>query len=373
MRAPGTAVLALGIGLLSAGAAHAGLYNTAEPLPFPLPQTFNEFQNLYGDLRSVAVQLPGRKNELRDRYLKQAKALEDKERSGRLTSEEAVNLGAYLIRLQRVEDAARVLESAQRQDPDNFMLLSNLATANFLAGRPERAVFYQQRVLHVWPRTSKQFPPAQLAWYRRCERYLLDLLELRQQETRLGRRAEDKLDDLFHVRFTGPDGKYEAGSIPLDQVDRLPLEAGQVVTQLLLWLPFDNRLYWLRAELLNAQGDVRSAYAIVYELVNSRGYTAPELREHRKVLLEAKDALDKQAANDPGFSASAPPPGTAKAASAAPETPKAAATPADRPRDGPGLPDWRTFLVGMASGAAVALLLGQQLRQSRARKATKVG
>jgi hypothetical protein len=412
MRALLTTAVAVGVGLLWTGAARAGLYNTAEPPLYP-PLRYEDFKTLFDSLRSIAVEVPGKRNPLREHYLSQAAALRARERSGGLTLEDRINLGAYEVRLLRFEDAARVLESALAQDPDNFMVLSNLATANYLAGRADRAVFYQQRALKVWPSVSLFYTAEQLRWYRRFERYQLTLLELRQQEARVqSGRAPETPDDLFHVRFIGPSGQYEAGDIAPDQRDRLPVEDVPIVTQLLLWMPFDNRLYWLLAELLNAQGDIVNAAAILDELVYARAFTgAPELRAHRQVLLKAKPAA-KLLTGDQGATVRAQlawmlrPRGATLTPGAGPliddaawagalinarrsselsepagprpgpETAGAgttAAVPSGRPPDASWMPDWKTFLVGLASGVAVTLLLGMQVLQNRKGAKARVG
>ena len=63
---------------------------------------------------------------------------------------------------------------------------------------------------------------------------------------------EESLDNLFpRVRFVGPSGEYEPGLLAADQWTNLPADALTIVSQLVLWYPHDNRLYWLFAELLN--------------------------------------------------------------------------------------------------------------------------
>lgn len=369
MRALLTAAVALGVGLLSAGAARAGLYNAAErsesPGLYPLPQTFKEFQLALGELRSIAVERAVPPNPVREHVLKQVAALEAKQRTGKLTVDERVNLGAYYVRLQRPEEAVRVLEGALTQEPKNFMVLANLATADYLAGqgdfaRLSRAIEYQQQALKAWPTAHPGFTADQLVAYRRFERTYLTLLRERQQEARLqGRRPDETLDDLFHVRYVGPGGRYEAGTMDPEQMDRLPAERVPLVSQLVLWLPFDNRLYWQLAELLNAQGDVQGADAIMHDLAFSRSYSPPELRAHRRVVGEAAQHAPPPTAEVPPEQASAPggqPP-----------------PPATPPATPSWMPQWQPFLVGLVTGVVVTLLIGQQVRQTRARKKMKVG
>jgi tetratricopeptide (TPR) repeat protein len=413
MRTLLTAALALGVGLASAGAVRAGAYNTAEPLLFPGPWNFNQFESVLGELRLIPVERrePPSPNPIREHYLKQVADLEAKRRSVGLTVRDQVNLGAYYIHLLRYEEAARVLETAQAEEPGNFMALANLATAQYLAGpqdpaRLSRAIEYQQQALKAWPSIQAGFTGEELAFNRRAERYFLSLLQLRQQEARLqAGRGDQAPDDLFHVRFVGPGGRYEAGMMAPDQMDRLPLESIPLVEQLLLWLPLDNRLYWLLAELRNAKGDVEGASKIMDELVsNQRRYRPPELWAHRQAVLRAWQDIQKVArvfdgtqgpsvteqlfwtlaprggVGAPGIGAGlhetswaaalvkidqnnrfAPPnPAPADTAASAP----AAANPP--PSSASWMPDWRPFLVGLATGVALTLLIGLQVRQNRA-------
>jgi tetratricopeptide (TPR) repeat protein len=405
-------MLALGALLLPCGSVRAGLYNTAEPSLYPLPRSFPQFQSVRGDLQSVAVERPGAPNPLREHYLKQTAALEAKGRAGNLTVEDRVNLGAYYVRLLRFEEAVRVLSAAEAQEPDNFMVLGNLATANYLAdpqdpARLDRAIAEEEQALKAWPVVWPGLTDVELTWYRRAERCFLILLQQRRHEARLqAGRPPQTLDDLFHVRFVGPSGQYEAGTLAPSQVDALPVERVPLVSQLLLWLPFDNRLYWLLAELLNAQGDIDGAVRIMDVLV-ATNFNTPELWAHRKVLRQALPVAEELGGDKgpvtkawlawalaprvtplvPGAGSLLHETGWAAAferlrqgetvnpapVAAGPGGRSAAAAektaPADRgPQPASWMPDWRPFLVGLASGIVLTLLAGLQFRQSRARK-----
>jgi tetratricopeptide (TPR) repeat protein len=453
MRTTLTAAALAAVALLGpAGSLWAGVYNTAEPAPYPLPSTFDRFQIELGSMRGVAVDvwagdpafiasaggtaaapqgpaaffaaatlMAGARETLRGRYLRQVQALEAKGRTGELTAEDRLNLGAYYIRLLRYEEAARTLDAAAAEDPDNFMVLANLATANHLAGRLDRAIDYEQQALKAPPRLWAGISAEQIDWYRRAERYYLSLLMLRQQEERFQPgRPPATVDALFPgVRFVGQGGQYEAGTIAPEDLDRLPAERIPLVSQLTLWLPFDDRVYWLVGELLNAQGDVAPAFRILDDLVYVRNFAATECRAHRRVLFQFVDqagwklfggpkgpaakeqllwslalrgafgappggtmvnevswlaALDRLQGTDPfNFGPGAERPGNqgtnVVAADGSSGTgSKAGASPQPgSPPPAPWLPDWRTFLVGMGSGALLALLIAQQVRQSRRR------
>jgi tetratricopeptide (TPR) repeat protein len=411
MRTALTAALAVGLFLLPSGSLHAGLYNTAEPPLYPPPQTFAQFQSVRGDLQGAAVERPGAPNPLREHYLQQVKGLEAKGKAGDLTVEDRVNLGAYYVRLLRFEEAVRVLSAAEAQEPDNFMVLCNLATANYLAdpqdpARLDRAITEQEQALKAWPVVWAGLTADELRWYRRAEGFFLTLLQQRRQEARLqAGRPPQTLDDLFHVRFVGPSGQYEPGTLAPDQMAALPAERVPIVSQLLLWLPFDNRLYWLLAELLNAQGDVESAVKIMDVLV-ATNFNTPELWAHRKALRQAlpvaqelggdKGPVSKEwllwevAPREPGLAPGAGPllkeaawaaaferlrrgdalaePRSAAGSGRPPAETADKAAPGDKGQPASWMPDWRPFLVGLASGVALALLVGLQVRQSRARK-----
>ncbi len=106
-------------------------------------------------------------------------------------------------------------------------------------------------------------------------------------------KGSDQVDDLFGgdrgpVRFVGDSGEYEPGRLAAKEQQKLPPEALAIVQQLVLWLPDDTRLYWQLGELYNAEADVEAAGKIFEECVGARRYDAAELREHRKLVQEAR-------------------------------------------------------------------------------------
>jgi hypothetical protein len=138
------------------------------------------------------------------------------------------------------------------------------------------------------------------------------------------------VDELFPVKFVGPGGQFEPGTIADAERAKLPADATAVVQQLLLWTPADTRLYWLLGELYNAKGDLAAADSIFEQCVWSRRYDNPALREHRRLVKEA-------------LAAQAPPPS-------------------------PPAEDWKPtsrqlVLVGGVSGAVLLTLAYFQLRQ----------
>lgn len=342
----------------------AGVYNTAEPDEAPqgilvgpdgaraLP--YNRFRtDVLSDLIGIANPRP--ESPKRRHYLSRRDELETKARTGRLSVEEESNLGAYLIRLRQYEDAVRVLARAAEEDSANAMVLANLATAYQQSGQPERALYYLQRLKRhtTWPGLT----PAQRAWYERAEEYQRKLVLLRSAEPppapgdRL--RTPQSVDNLFGpagnpVRFVGPSGKYEAGTIAAGERAKLPDDAVALVEQLLMWLPDDTRLYWLLGELLNAQGDVQDAAAVFEDCVWNRGWNVDTLKEHRRIARDAKPA--------------------------AAEAPLADISVANTPpRPSPTPPSWlpgprKLALVGGLGGLLVIALVILQVREMRRRR-----
>jgi hypothetical protein len=439
MRAAWIVPAALVIGAVLPGPARAGVYNTAEPWPQPRP--FEQFQLEWAGYRLAPVdrenrvagavwlvtaeacpQAPGLPLRLplavhtqsafgllsQDspglKYLRRIAELEAKERQGLLSLEERINLGAYYIRMQDSRNAIRVLEAAglgQR----HFMLRANLAAAYEQAGIPERAISYRQQALLDWPTMYPGWDSFQLNFYRKAEKLQLTLAQLRQEEARLQpNRGGLRLDNLFpRVQFVGPDGKYEVGGIAPAQWGELPSDATPLLEQLVLWSPFDERLQWLLAEVLNANGNPVAAAIMLKPLVNKQQDPAkwssvapPELREHYRALAHCPDfseAYKNQYRADPTLPAQllcalAPRPGGLGAADLIREAgwpawamrygapidpaggpPRATggdttATDTATPSSASWVPNWRQLGVGFGAGVLVTLLLSMQLKQA---------
>ncbi len=398
MRRTLTAAVAVAAWLASAAPLWAGVYNPAEPAVWPLPGRFDQFQDLLGQLRSIVVEkqdppLPP-ESPARVHYRTRAAELQARERTDGLTVRERVALSAYLIRLAKYEDAVRVLTPVEgTDDPHRFLVLANLATASQLADRLDRAVEYLGQALEAWPHVWHDFEKDQLAFYRLAERYHLKLLQLRQQEARLRPgRPPEAVDALFAgVQFTGAGGQYEPGELVAEQRDELPpgrLSVG-IVGQLALWLPLDDRLYWLLGEVLNAQGDVTAAATVLDQLVYGRRFAARAAVEHRQVLLKTREAASTLTGEGGALAQEellwqlAPRGGTLLpgAGSLVNETAWAAACSVltdplgTNPPPPPAgwMPNARDVAVGFLAGAVVALLVAIQFRGKRAGKAAALG
>lgn len=309
MRKPLPIVAVAAVLLAGASLARAGVYNTAEeerPGFNPLADnSAKEFQDVVARLKGISLTNPP-ENQLRKRYLLMSRAdARGRGRDGELTAEQRINLGAYLIRLGKYQEAVDVLQPAEKLAPPDmkFMVLSNLASAYQLEGQLERAQDYLERALKQWPKQAPGgFEGSQLERYKKAEEYQLKLIRLRAREARgrVGPAAMPAgVDDLFGIKFVGESGSYEAGKLSAEQQAKLPDDARRIVEQLLVWMPADQRLYWLWGELLNSQGKVAEADSVFYDLVFNQRWNADELREHRRVL---QDWLRENAAKRAGGS-----------------------------------------------------------------------
>jgi hypothetical protein len=382
----------IGLALLGlASPASAGFYNTIEPLPI-IPA--ERIPDIVRQLRAVANPPKGRMDQgsLRAGYLGQAAMLEQAEKDGILSTIGRVNLGACYLRLGRPRDALRVLNEG---DKSHFLIQVNLAAAYDLNGDLEVALRHQQIALSLWPPVWATWKPGEARDFREYERYYLRLLESRIAERRGGRLPEVlDVDPLFpRLRFIGPTGAYEAGALARSVEDQLPRNAVNIVLQLVIWKPQDFRLYWLLAELLNANGFVVEASRMVQELVDA-GNHFKDLHEHRKVLKRAENidrqlrlprnryllfsyfmAIPRTNLGSPGIGTIADGAGMAAPVLLAQMVEKPPIGPAGDfgsvqvPPPPPQMPfNWRHVTVGFAFGFLVAALLGFQWQEWRRRR-----
>lgn len=283
--------------LVRASVLTAGVYNSADhggPFlpPGQMRATVAEYRAIAIDLKPEAYRRqlsklsPGQIVPLYLEYRTQKNYLEEKKRAGLLTTEDRANLAACYLRLRRTNDAIALLKAGDR---NHFLIQANLASAYLQAGEFRAALSHQRELLASWPSTWHSWTPEQRLFYRRVERYQLALLRIRTREELLARGKPVEVKGpylLFEgLRFESADGTYKPGAIDPEVRDQLPTDAVQIVFQLVLWYPFDDRLYWLLAELLNAHGYVHHAYDMMDELINARTTTKwQELRRHRLIL-----------------------------------------------------------------------------------------
>jgi hypothetical protein len=290
----------LASGLLGGNPARAGVYFASDPPLSPDSAPWVKF--VLGELRAVPVQPPDGSQpdpgSLRYRYLERLSVLEASERDGSLSNLDRIDLGACYIRFRRFGDAIGVLEAG---DKTHFLILANLATAFYEMGEMDRALAYQGQALANWPPVWAGWTTRQWSWFHRSERVFQQLIESRQKEKELAQRTDRRatggpvgaaqtIDPLF-PRFHLPVvARYQAGPLPLLDED-LPPNARETVAQLMIWLPFDGRLTWLYAELLNVSGDVDGAYRLMDELVFTRDWSNVEnLKRHKQILQAARES-----------------------------------------------------------------------------------
>jgi Tfp pilus assembly protein PilF len=265
--------------LLSAGAAHAGLYYSGE-IYAELPSQWRGFLLDQRTLRQIAVpetpKTPA--SPARIRYLEEKDKLEKKLVADPLSAGEAADLGAIYVRLGDAAKAVGVLRQAHQQHPNDFRIVANLGTAWQLAGDLNQAAAALQQAVRLAP-----------GKYQRLEETHLKLV---QQRLRAGKGAA-ALDDLFGVRYVADSGTYEPGKFAAAEKKKLPAHAVATAQQLALARPADGRLLWQLAELANAHGDVRTGAAMMDGCVTQFGLGHPELRTHRQTLREEADKLAK--------------------------------------------------------------------------------
>jgi tetratricopeptide (TPR) repeat protein len=376
----GSLAVVLGLGLACAGSLRAGVYSSRESSQGLLSPDFRRFQMTLDTLQKLGRLLKARElgqlkeeTPLTSYYLRIADLTARGVPAG-LSTTGRLDLGAALLRLGKPEEAVQVLEVAKAQDPRDFLIFSNLSTAEHLAGREQRALDYMAQVFDLWPArwdglgkdrqlqlTLLGWDAKQFEWYRHAETYYRKLLRLRLREAvaASGGRGgpEVGLDALFDdggkpprpVRFVGPSGKYEAGALAPEEKAKLPPEALEIVEQLLVWLPDDVRLYWLLGELYNARGDTATARGIFNYLVNGLQVRYPELREHRRIL-QAQSS--PQEANRGSGAGTLPPP------ESTPPPPEEDWTPSP----------WETLVLGFLVGLVVAFLGYWQVKEIQRRR-----
>ncbi len=97
------------------------------------------------------------------------------------------------------------------------------------------------------------------------------------------------MDALFGRPRTPAGDDYQGQEQPWKLWGDLPPDAFGIVSQLLVWSPNDDRLYWQLGEILNSMGPVAEADALFDELANSRSLSGVrEFMRHRAAI---KDSL----------------------------------------------------------------------------------
>jgi hypothetical protein len=252
----------------------AGLYYSGETYA-ELPSQWRGFLIDQRNLRTIAVRptsgAPA--GPIRKHYEAAAEQLAKLARGRKLTADEAADLGALYARLGDAGRAVEILRGAQRDAPEHFHLAANLGTAWQLKGDLAQAAASLEQAVRLAPEKL-----------RKSEQLHLKLVRNRDRPGE----GQD-LDDLFGLRYLGPDGKFEPGRLAEEQRKRLPADAIALVQQLALWLPADGMLLWQLAELAGANGDFTTAAAMLDGCVTEFGLRSPDLLAHRRAFRAAAD------------------------------------------------------------------------------------
>jgi hypothetical protein len=261
--------------LLAVSPLQASLHYSGETLA-ELPSQWRGFLLDQRTLRLIAVKPMGQtSNPVRIRYENEAQRLTQLAKDRPLTADEAADLGAIYLRLGDVNRAVEVLRPAQQANPLHYRLAANLGTAWHYRGDLDQAAGALRQAVQLAP-----------GKYLKAEELHLKLVR---QRARQPKETQD-LDDLFGVRYIGPDGKYTPGALAPEERKRLPAEALAEAQLLALWLPGDARLLWQLAELASAHGDVATAAAILDGCVTEFGLRHPDLLAHRRQVRAEADA-----------------------------------------------------------------------------------
>lgn len=250
----------------------------AEVIPFrPLPAEWRGFLSDLRTLRNAANPAPG-PNPLRETLTDRVAALEAKAKNGRLSSDEAADLGECLTRLGQPLKAVAALRPARAADAKHHRLAAALGVAWAASGDWNQAVQAFDDAVELAPAEWKDADAASRT-----------LARLRAKEAK----DADGLDDLFGVKYLGESGKPEPGKLAAAERTKLPANAVALVQHLLTRFPSDARSLWQLGELANATGDVRTAANILDGCVGDFGLKSPDARARRKVYRAAADELAK--------------------------------------------------------------------------------
>ena len=208
--------------------------------------------------------------EFRKKYLQDLSRLDKLSKEKKLLPEEFSDLGALLIRLNQAPQALETLRKADREYPQNFRILSNLASAWQTLGEFDRAIQVSEQAIALAPGKYVGAEKLHLFW----------INQLKKQK------AGQKVDNLFSLQFQSQAGKYLPGGIDPAQLKNIPADAIASVQLLALWFPADPFLLMQLAEIANASGDPEVALAMMDGCVTEFGLREILLLEHRRILKE---------------------------------------------------------------------------------------
>lgn len=294
----------------------AGIYDPFLLCPFDLDDSslhavalpFENFAILFNKFELLRRNTPSRDRE------SLLKSVHDLLGNQHRTINDDIKLTAMLLELGEHDQALGIL-LALSHDPtiyrdtsgNGFIIYAHFSMA-FLGQDGDRselrsAYDAQQSAIDLaYPQHFADLTSAQLHWVHKVEKeYVFPWLKRRMKE---GKTPPLTLAPLFchegdrPLRFVCADGVYRANEINPVEQRLLPPDAIAIVQQMLLWNPGDTRMLWLLGELYNATADVRTASRIFQICIESRGFSPPELVQHRKVLLTFLDEQDRRLAEE---------------------------------------------------------------------------
>jgi tetratricopeptide (TPR) repeat protein len=410
----------VGLGIMAAvlaEPAYAGVYSTVEPKWDLSGDYFRKFQDQclipLKQLGTPQAELPWQKNyNLLAAILLAAKEPPPRGQPDTFKPEERLDQAVCLLRIrypgkQMPEKAILILRAVSSRDPDNFLVMSTLATAYQVTGDYQNALGLLSDAGRYWDKPFDQLSPKykafleetmkwrpeDFAWFAKCERYQKQLVRLRFRELKKGplsfAKALERLDPLFDpdppppgyqpLRFVGESGKFEPGKLAKAEMVKLPADAIEVVEQLLVWMPDDLRLYWLLGELLNAKGDVDSA-KIVFKEFLGKFSQMPEFQglanidpKTGQAVIDPMTLLPKFVDKHPAVGRRLqtllddvpPPPTDFVETVTAPKTGDNPKPPETKPNGSPVAPfkvEWQTLGVGFGGGMLAGFLAAWRLR-----------
>jgi hypothetical protein len=231
------------------------------------------------------------------------------------TEMERVALAVDLLRFNRLDDA----EGALKGQRSGFLPNVTLAHIAAAQGQWARAAdFLEIANDEKTPAALSEKSPQLLAWQRKLDRGALRKLMMARMKEASGAKPPPEVelpDEIWGqlLNFVNDAGQYEPGKLAAAEKAKLPggdfPEAIATVQQLVLWFPFDVRLYWLLGELYAAHGDVQAAKKILDECAESGRYSNRKvLMQHREVVTKVAKEKGDSAQEGPLLAPTPPPP-----------------------------------------------------------------
>ena len=249
----------------------AGVYYSQESFN-ELPSQWRGLLMDQRQLRQLAIEPKPKQasSEFRKKYIQDLSRLDKLSKERKLLPEEFADLGALLIRLNQAPTALETLRKADREYPQNFRILANLASAWQTLGEFDRAIQVSDQAITLAPGKYLNAERLQLFWIKQLKK----------------QKAGQKFENLFNLQYESAKEKYASGSIDPSQLKNIPSDAIASVQLLALWFPADSFLLMQLGEIANASGDPEVALNMMDGCVTEFGLREGMLLEHRRILKE---------------------------------------------------------------------------------------